>query len=390
MSTPVQYVQSNTFYLAGSGVIQRAVTAPLTNFSDIYGNILTMASFGVKGYGTAEPDTSNEEGFTFTSVTANANGTYTLGGISSILAQSPYTESSGFVRNHAGGSEIVISDNVAFWNTFANKANDETVSGQWTFTNTPIVPGVVSDASTTVKGVSKLSVAALLSTNPIVAGTNDPRIPVGFAVDAVGTDAYAITPSPAITAYTAGQIVTFQAGTANTGAATLNVNALGAKTIKKDVSSDLATGDILLNQIVNVIYDGTNFQMMSRLSTLIPVIYSNGIATKATGDASTTQTIAHGLGRIPKKVRLTATYAPTNSILNSSIGTYDGTHNTSVLWSFTSTYSSSTSTTFAIFLSAGGATQTGVVTFDATNINIAWTLGGGSGNTVGFMWEAEG
>ena len=94
-----------------------------------------------------------------------------------------------------------------------------------------------------------------------------------YAADSVGTDAYAITITPAITAYSAGQEFTFKAGTANTGACTLNVSGLGAKTIKKSVSTDLETGDILLNQIVTVIYDGTNMQLKSPIaSPIIPIV----------------------------------------------------------------------------------------------------------------------
>ena len=84
-----------------------------------------------------------------------------------------------------------------------------------------------------------------------------------YAVDSSGTDAYAITVSPAITAYAAGQHFTFYPATANTGAATLNVSALGAKTIKKDKDNDLSTNDILIGQLVRVVYDGTNFQLLS-------------------------------------------------------------------------------------------------------------------------------
>jgi hypothetical protein len=65
-------------------------------------------------------------------------------------------------------------------------------------------------------------------------------------------------------------VVNFSAQTLNTGAATLNVNGLGAKTIKKfGTANDLATGDILANQIVTVIYDGTNFQMTSALDEIV-------------------------------------------------------------------------------------------------------------------------
>lgn len=93
-----------------------------------------------------------------------------------------------------------------------------------------------------------------------------------YAVDSVGSDAYAITISPAITAYSAGQRFTFKAGTANTGSCTLNVSGLGAKTIKKHVSTDLDTGDILANQIVEVEYDGTNMQLLSRSNFTAPVV----------------------------------------------------------------------------------------------------------------------
>lgn len=90
-----------------------------------------------------------------------------------------------------------------------------------------------------------------------------------YAADAGSNDTYVITVTPAPTAYAAGQVFTFKANTANTDAATLNVNSLGAKTIKKGATSDLQTGDILASQIVTVVYDGTNFQLVSA-GTVVP------------------------------------------------------------------------------------------------------------------------
>lgn len=84
-----------------------------------------------------------------------------------------------------------------------------------------------------------------------------------YAADAGSTDDYAITISPAIAAYAIGMCFKFKANTLNTGSATLNVNGLGAKTLKKDYNQNLVTGDIVANQIVEVIYDGTNFQVQS-------------------------------------------------------------------------------------------------------------------------------
>lgn len=83
---------------------------------------------------------------------------------------------------------------------------------------------------------------------------------ISYAVATGSSNAYAITLTPAVTSYVAGQAFTFQANFTNTGAATLNVNSLGAKTIKREGSTDLRASDIANGQIVTVIYDGTNFQ----------------------------------------------------------------------------------------------------------------------------------
>lgn len=87
-----------------------------------------------------------------------------------------------------------------------------------------------------------------------------------YAASATGNDSYAVTLSPAPAALVAGLVVNFKAGTANTGACTLNVNALGDIAIKKLHDQDPATGDIEAGQIVTVIYDGTVFQMQSQIA----------------------------------------------------------------------------------------------------------------------------
>ena len=76
-----------------------------------------------------------------------------------------------------------------------------------------------------------------------------------YAADAEASDAYAITVAPAPSAYAIGQTYLFKANTANTGAATLNVNSLGAKTIKKKGNTDLANNDILANNMVLVAFN---------------------------------------------------------------------------------------------------------------------------------------
>ena len=83
-----------------------------------------------------------------------------------------------------------------------------------------------------------------------------------YAASTVGTDAYAVTITY-FAAYTAGATVRFKADVANTGACTLNVNSLGAKALKLENGSDPTDGVIKAGAIVMVVYDGTNFQIVT-------------------------------------------------------------------------------------------------------------------------------
>jgi|GEM_PF-6135207 len=83
-----------------------------------------------------------------------------------------------------------------------------------------------------------------------------------YAADTASTDDYVITLAPAPPAYYTGMTVTFKAATANTGACTVNVNGLGAKALKRGVSTDPGDNFIKVGSIVVAVYDGTNFQMI--------------------------------------------------------------------------------------------------------------------------------
>ncbi|MGE5328011.1 MAG: hypothetical protein ACM3KR_00685 [Deltaproteobacteria bacterium] len=86
--------------------------------------------------------------------------------------------------------------------------------------------------------------------------------------DTGAANAYAITMDSTVTSYSAGIKASFPAAHANTGASTLNITpfggtALGAIAIKKNGNQDLAAGDILAGQIIEVEHDGTYFQLLS-------------------------------------------------------------------------------------------------------------------------------
>jgi hypothetical protein len=78
---------------------------------------------------------------------------------------------------------------------------------------------------------------------------------------ATGTDTYALTLVPAITAYTTGVPFYFQVANTNTGASTLNVNGLGAKALVKGASTALAASDLTVGKIYQGVYDGTRIQV---------------------------------------------------------------------------------------------------------------------------------
>ena len=159
---------------------------------------------------------------------------------------------------------------------------------------------ILPDSSATVKGIVEEATQAETDAGTAAGGTSA-RLFVNpatvrakayhdYIADAGSTDAYAITVSPTITAYATGQIFTFKANTANTGACTLAVSTLAAITIKKNVSTDLITGDILANQIVTVVYDGTNMQLLSS-----PGLATSGVINSQVYTSSTTWTKPSGI-----------------------------------------------------------------------------------------------
>lgn len=273
-----KFVQTQAIALY-TGMSSNATSCIVTPYpKDIQsGAQLTMDDFGDTPSFTIDPKIPNyEEICTFTGITDNGDGTATLTGlVRNLIGQSPYT-TPGTGKQHGSSAVIVFSDNPQVYARLASQENDNIFSGDNhftgnnTFDNFPITPAT-PNASSTVVGMSKLSVDPVSPTNPIALGVNDGRVPTAFATDAAGTDAYVITPSPAIGAYVDGLLVKFRAGTANTGGASINVNGLGVRNIVKNYNTSLTTGDILAGSIITLIYDSSQsaFQMQTP-STLVP------------------------------------------------------------------------------------------------------------------------
>ena len=78
-------------------------------------------------------------------------------------------------------------------------------------------------------------------------------------------DSWGFTAS-SIGAYTTGLSIFVNIGVANTDGATLQINALGAKAVLKMHDTALATNNVEVGQIIHLIYDGTQFQMLSQVA----------------------------------------------------------------------------------------------------------------------------
>ena len=74
---------------------------------------------------------------------------------------------------------------------------------------------------------------------------------------------YTVTVSPAPAAYTSSMLVAFKTTHANTGGVTIQVNALGTKTLLDADGTPITSGDLKSGGIVIAYYDGTSFYLVS-------------------------------------------------------------------------------------------------------------------------------
>lgn len=86
------------------------------------------------------------------------------------------------------------------------------------------------------------------------------QVQAGSAVYAAAggsSNAYTISLSPAPTSYAAGEIIVFKANHTNSGAATVNKNSLGAKSLKRIDNKDLVAGDIIADAMYWAAYESS-------------------------------------------------------------------------------------------------------------------------------------
>lgn len=393
-------VQNQPTSLAGAGNSIGDTTLILSSFLAIDGTTpLTMAMFGSKGFATLEPGNgTNEEQMSFTGITQNANGTATLTGISTVLFISPYTETSGLTKTHPGGSQFVISNTSGFYNQFAILSDAETITGLWTFPNgasTPLL-GVSYVAPTLQNQVASkgyadsLAVAGAPNATTAVKGIVQEaivaEINAGTGSGSTGAELF-VQPAKLLASAYGLQLPTSAqkdalAGTGTPSAAnkfvTADTNALNQTLANLSTNTSLGSS--------NTLYPSQN-----AVKTYVD-LSSNGTTTKNAADASTTQNIAHGLGRTPHRVKIQATLS-SGGVIGAAwwaVTIYNGTTQSSQSIRATNAAPDISAQTFSINGSTSNvADQTGVVTFDATNIIITWTKTNSPSGTYQILWEAQ-
>lgn len=197
---------------------------------------------------------------------------------------------------------------------------------------------------------------------------------------ATGTaDALAIAPSPAITAYAIGQQFQFKVGSsANTGAATLNVNSVGAGSITWPDGTALAAGDLPANSMVVVVVQATTpvFHLVSKMQAGAPTAsISNAMlanmaafrikgrvsSTGAPQDLTATQVLSNLMGTTAKLIG-GWTYANNGSDATNDldIAAGSGMDATGAYWIATSALTKQSDVAWAVGTNAGGL-DTGAV-----------------------------
>ena len=121
-----------------------------------------------------------------------------------------------------------------------------------------------------------------------------------YAADGGSANAYSVTLTPAPTVYAAGMVVRFKAANSNTTGSTLNVNGLGGLAIVKPANAALLANDIQAGDLVEVVHDGTRWQLNGRVRSWDFVSANTGYPTTGSPNVD----IAHGLGVTPTKVRV--------------------------------------------------------------------------------------
>ena len=173
------------------------------------------------------------------------------------------------MARNGSGTMVKVGDNFVFDTVISESIMNAMIND----IITALTQSVSKDGQTTLTGnlnagskkLTALAVGTAL-TDSLTLGQAQNASMNYVASDTGGQNAAVIAPAPAVTSYVAGQVFHFKAAANSTGATTLNVSGLGTKAVQV-AGSAISGASITTAGITSVIYDGTQFQLMSEDAT---------------------------------------------------------------------------------------------------------------------------
>jgi len=343
--------------------------------------VTTAAPTRTEGILTIGRVEGNREDVFFDGLAGNVI-TLTLRGLSQ-TALTP-TEVAGNKKVHVANEGVEMTTHHNYATNFARLDEDNTFSANNTFSNAPRTPGLKDssgnetiDTPATASAVNQLKVTNSATTDPVLLGvagddtdidlelqakgagivivpdgaqtkTDAPPVndkdlvnkkyvddsasftPAQFQTGAAiygasstGNDTYVVTLTPAITGYTDGMTLRIKPDTANTGAATLNVDGQGAVAIQKGVLgafTALETNDIAANGIFEVTYNSTGpiWELKNPASAMSAVAAST-VSGGSSSNADTYHTHSFVKKIVNVRTPVTATAATETTLLSTTV-----------------------------------------------------------------------
>ena len=213
-----------------------------------------------------------------------------------------------------------------------------------------------------------------------------------------GTDTITAVAAISMTAYAAGQTFRFIAAGANTTTGvTININGFGAKSITKNGTTALAIGDIVSGSIVEITYDGTEFQVSSQVVSFSTLLSTNNTWTGKQTFTGTTSLISSKFTNAIEAVTVSATAATGTinyDVTTQSVLYYTSNASANFTMNFRASSGTSLNTALAtgeaitvVFINTNGSTAyyNNAITIDGTSVTplyqgtVAWTAGQASG-----------
>lgn len=169
-------------------------------------------------------------------------------------------------RNGSGTYSLPSGNPVVTGTTISSTTQNNTLSDIATaLTQSLAKDGQTTPTANLPMGGFKLTGLASGSARTDSASIANIQDGTGFYSSTVGgtSDVITLTPSPAFVAYTAGQLISFISSGANTTNVTVNISGLGAKAVTKNGATALVAGDIPASALIQLQYDGTQFQLVN-------------------------------------------------------------------------------------------------------------------------------